>query len=101
MAVEGGRADASGPRDVIEICGPACSGEDLLGADTPALDRFLGSQLALVFQNPMSSLNPGLSIGTQVTEPAMLHRGLDRTAARHRAVARMAEVDARAAARFA
>ncbi len=69
------------------------AGHDLLAASTRALDRFLGSRLALVFQDPMSSLNPALSIGTQVTEPAIVHQQMRRDAARLRAGERMGEVD--------
>ncbi|HET6197926.1 MAG TPA: dipeptide/oligopeptide/nickel ABC transporter permease/ATP-binding protein, partial [Acetobacteraceae bacterium] len=68
------------------------AGRDLLSADTRALDRFLGSRLALVFQDPMSSLNPALSIGTQVAEPATVHQGMRRAAALRRAADRLGEV---------
>jgi oligopeptide/dipeptide ABC transporter ATP-binding protein len=68
------------------------SGTDLLGPATIALDRFLGRSLALVFQDPMSSLNPTLSIGTQVAEPAVVHQRLARADALRRAAQRMGEV---------
>jgi oligopeptide/dipeptide ABC transporter ATP-binding protein len=68
------------------------AGRDLLAADARALDRFLGTRLALVFQDPMSSLNPALSIGTQVAEPAVVHQRMRRDAALLRAGERMGEV---------
>ena len=68
------------------------AGRNLLSADTRALDRFLGSRLALVFQDPMSSLNPALSIGTQVAEPATVHQRMRRAAALRRAADRLGEV---------
>src|SRR5262249_14603103 len=68
------------------------AGRDLRVGDARALDRFLGSKLALVFQDPMSSLNPVLSIGTQVAEPAMVHQGMRGERARRRAAGGMVEV---------
>ena len=56
------------------------------------LRRFLGTNLAMVFQNPMSSLNPAMRIGTQVTESARVHRGLSRAEARDLAIAKLTEV---------
>ena len=61
-------------------------GEDLLALDERALCRIRGNRIAMVFQEPMTSLNPLHSIGRQIAEPLMLHRGLDRRAARAEAV---------------
>jgi oligopeptide/dipeptide ABC transporter ATP-binding protein len=56
------------------------------------LDRFLGTSLAVVFQNPTSSLNPALRIGTQLTQPVRAHRGVSRAEAHVRAVSALHEV---------
>jgi peptide/nickel transport system ATP-binding protein/peptide/nickel transport system permease protein len=55
-------------------------------------DRFLGTRLAFVFQDPMSSLNPALRIGTQLTQGVRRHRKLGRHAARKRAADALTEV---------
>jgi peptide/nickel transport system permease protein len=54
--------------------------------------RLLGTNLAVVFQDPMSSLNPALRIGTQLTEGPRIHRRLGRAAARGLALKSLQEV---------
>jgi glutathione transport system ATP-binding protein len=54
---------------------------DLAGESTEAMRRLRGPEMAMVFQEPMSSLNPVLRIGEQIAEAIMLHRGLGRAAA--------------------
>ncbi len=61
-------------------------GEDLLTMDERALQRVRGDRIGMIFQEPMTSLNPVLSIGRQMTEGIAAHRGLDRSAAAARAV---------------
>ena len=62
-------------------------------ANEPERLRFLrGGKVGVVFQNPMTSLNPLLSIGAQVGEAARLHLGLTRGAARARATELLADV---------
>ncbi|MDR3419173.1 MAG: ATP-binding cassette domain-containing protein [Nevskia sp.] len=56
-------------------------GRELLGLAERDWNRLRGSRIALVFQDPMTSLNPYLSIGTQMAEVLCLHRGLPRAAA--------------------
>ena len=51
-----------------------------------------GRDIAIVFQDPFTSLNPSLPMGLQVAEPLVYHRGLSGEAARERAVAALAEV---------
>ncbi len=57
-------------------------GQELLGAPMPVLDRVRGGQIAMIFQDPASSLNPVHRIGRQVGEALRLHRGMDGAAAR-------------------
>ncbi|MEJ2513875.1 MAG: ABC transporter ATP-binding protein, partial [Gammaproteobacteria bacterium] len=57
-------------------------GRDLLDLGPGALRGIRGAEMAMVFQDPMSSLNPYLSVGRQVTEVLETHRGLGRDEAR-------------------
>jgi microcin C transport system ATP-binding protein len=61
-------------------------GVEMIGADTETLREVRGNGISMVFQEPMTSLNPLHSIERQVTEGLFVHRGLSRTAARARAV---------------
>ena len=61
-------------------------GRDLLTLDEEPLRRVRGREIAMVFQEPMTSLNPVLSIGLQLTETMRVHIGLSRTEAERRAV---------------
>jgi oligopeptide/dipeptide ABC transporter ATP-binding protein len=61
-------------------------GRDLLSLPDAELRHVRGNRIGMVFQDPMTSLNPVLTIGRQVTESMQLHRGLDDAAARRRAV---------------
>jgi oligopeptide/dipeptide ABC transporter ATP-binding protein len=54
---------------------------DLLELDPEALRSLRGREIAMIFQEPMTSLNPVLPIGRQVAEPLMIHRGMRRNAA--------------------
>ncbi|MDZ7684780.1 MAG: ABC transporter ATP-binding protein [Gammaproteobacteria bacterium] len=51
-------------------------GTDLTGISRSALRAIRGDRIAMIFQEPMSSLNPVLTIGKQVAEPLWLHRGM-------------------------
>jgi oligopeptide/dipeptide ABC transporter ATP-binding protein len=57
-----------------------------------ASPRELGTSIALVFQDPMSSLNPALRVGLQLVEAAEVHRGIDRRSALAMAAARLRDV---------
>ncbi|HEX7388179.1 MAG TPA: ABC transporter ATP-binding protein [Castellaniella sp.] len=57
------------------------------------LTRLRGGKLGMIFQDPSASLNPTLPLGTQVIEPLMLHRGLDRKQASTLAEQILADVD--------
>ena len=57
--------------------GIVLNGRDLRTFDEEAMCRVRGNAIAMVFQEPMTSLNPVRTIGRQVAEPLMLHLGLD------------------------
>jgi len=61
-------------------------GRELVGLDDDAMCRLRGDRIAMVFQEPMTSLNPLHTVGRQVAEPLRLHRGLDAAAARAEAL---------------
>jgi len=61
-------------------------GADLLALSEREMRKIRGSEIGMIFQEPMASLNPVLSIGHQITETLRLHERLDRAAARRRAV---------------
>jgi len=60
-------------------------GEDLLRADERRLRQVRGNEISMIFQEPMSSLNPVYSVGEQIAETVRLHQGLGREAAMARA----------------
>jgi oligopeptide/dipeptide ABC transporter ATP-binding protein len=62
------------------------AGRDLLGANERDLRAMRGRDIAMVFQDPMSSLNPVLTICDQICEPLRLHQGLSSSDARRRAI---------------
>jgi peptide/nickel transport system permease protein len=61
-------------------------GTDILRADFDTMRQLRGGEIAMVFQDPMSSLNPAYSIGNQLVEAVRLHDDVSRAAARARAV---------------
>ena len=67
-------------------------GKDLLQCALPELQALRGRQIACVFQDPMSSLNPVFNVGQQLCEPLMKHMGLGRAAALKRAEELLFEV---------
>ncbi len=75
------------PRGRSEISGAIrFEGENILGWPERRLRKLRGGAIAMVFQEPMTSLNPVLSIGWQIGEVLRLHRGLARHEARREAV---------------
>jgi oligopeptide transport system ATP-binding protein len=60
-------------------------GQDLLKMSKEEIRHVRGAQIGMIFQDPMTSLNPVLTIGRQLEEPLMLHIGMTRRQARERA----------------
>ena len=67
-------------------------GTDLLQATNKQLRGIRGKRVSMIFQDPMTSLNPFLKISTQLTEPLEVHEGIKGKAALHRAIDALAEV---------
>jgi peptide/nickel transport system ATP-binding protein len=61
-------------------------GVDLLGLDEAAMRAIRGNQISMVFQEPMTSLNPVMTIGRQIGEALILHQSMSQKAALKRAV---------------
>ena len=67
-------------------------GEDLLAADDKAIRAVRGNAISMIFQEPMTSLNPLHTVERQIAESLTLHRGLGKAAARARVLELLAEV---------
>ena len=75
------------PRRGVHVGGSVrFGGQELVGARDDVLRRMRGADMAMVFQDPLSSLNPTVPIGTQVTEVLLEHRDMDRKQASREAV---------------
>ena len=61
-------------------------GEDVVALDEPRLRALRGNAMAMIYQDPMTTLNPVFSVGEQIAEAVRLHRDASRAAARARAV---------------
>ena len=77
--IESQRGRISGGHIVFE-------GRDLLQLDAEAMRRVRGNEIAMVFQEPMTSLNPVYTVGDQIGEVLRVHRGLDGERAAEEAV---------------
>ena len=73
-------------------------GKDLIALDADALRHVRGAQVGFIFQDPMTSLNPVLTVGYQLTEPLRVHLGMGRREARRRAAELLERVGIPAAA---
>ncbi len=61
-------------------------GTDLLKLSEREMRRLRGNKISMVFQEPMTSLNPVLTVGRQLSEPLRLHQGMNRRQAREKAI---------------
>src|SRR3954469_1358329 len=61
-------------------------GKDLLKLSEEEMRRVRGNEISMIFQEPMTSLNPVMTIGRQISEALILHRDLDKKAAWKRAI---------------
>jgi oligopeptide/dipeptide ABC transporter ATP-binding protein len=67
-------------------------GEDLLNMSEAQLRRFRGNELAMIFQDPMTAMNPVYRIGDQITEAIRTHEDVTKTTAKNRAVQLLRQV---------
>jgi peptide/nickel transport system ATP-binding protein len=75
------------PRQGVRVTGSVrFNGQELIGADDGMLRRLRGADMAMVFQDPLSSLNPTVRIGTQVTEVLLEHTEMSKKDAVEEAV---------------
>ncbi|MCD9149899.1 ABC transporter ATP-binding protein [Pseudophaeobacter flagellatus] len=72
-------------------------GIDLLAANRRVMRDLRGNRIAMIFQEPMTSLNPAYTIGDQLTETLLLHRKVSKSVARARAVELLEKVGITAA----
>jgi peptide/nickel transport system ATP-binding protein len=79
-------------RSVVTADRMALDGIDLLALDEGGWRSLRGGRMAMVFQEPMTSLNPVFTIGEQIAEALRVHTGLPRQAARSRALEALREV---------
>lgn len=73
--ITGGKAVFEGKRDLLGY-----------GGDSEEIRQIRGSEIAMIFQEPMTSLNPVLTIGEQIAESLRLHKGMDKKQARERVI---------------
>jgi oligopeptide transport system ATP-binding protein len=74
-------------------------GRDLLQISEHEMEHLRGKEIAMVFQDPMTSLNPVLTVGRQITESLRVHMGMDKQMARERAIELLDQVGIPDAAR--
>ena len=73
------------PPGKVEAGKAIFSGQDLIKMSKEEIRHVRGAQIGMIFQDPMTSLNPVLTIGRQLEEPLMLHIGMTKNQARERA----------------
>ncbi len=66
------------------------NGIDLLRTTEKQFNKLRGQSISMIFQDPMTALNPCMTIGDQVAEPLIIHKGLSKKEARRRAVEELA-----------
>ena len=67
-------------------------GRELLGLKEKQLTKIRGTGIAMIFQDPMTSLNPVYTIGWQITEAILAHQDISKDAAKERAIELLAKV---------
>lgn len=89
------------PERKLEVSGGRIlrHGEDLVRASRATFDRIRGNEIGLVFQDPMRSLNPTMTIGRQISEQILAHGGGSKGEARGRAIELLDSVRVPSAAR--
>ncbi|WP_418710402.1 ABC transporter ATP-binding protein [Allofournierella sp.] len=70
----------------------ALEGQELTALSEGQMCKMRGNRIAMIFQDPMTSLNPVMTIGRQMMEPLMIHQGMDRAAAAQHAVSMLEKV---------
>jgi oligopeptide/dipeptide ABC transporter ATP-binding protein len=80
------------PARMMEGSSVKLRGEELIGSGERRMRALRGNEVSMIFQEPMSSLNPVYTVGDQIVEALRQHRGLDRRAAREEAARLLAEV---------
>ncbi len=80
------------PRDVIRSGTVHFAGHDLTAMDDKQLRQVWGAELSMIFQDPMTALNPVKRIGKQITESLRLHMGMDGKEARANAIELLRQV---------
>ena len=71
---------------------PEAERVDLATADNTTMREIRGAEIAMIFQEPMTSLNPVFTVGEQIAESIRLHQGMDRAAARREALRMLEQV---------
>ncbi len=62
------------------------AGEEVIGADASTMQHLRGNEISMIFQEPMTSLNPLHTVEKQINETLILHKGLNRATARKRTI---------------
>jgi oligopeptide/dipeptide ABC transporter ATP-binding protein len=88
-----------GPAGRIESGEIIWKGRDILSLSEEEVRRIRGNEISMIFQEPMSSLNPVYTIGNQIVEAIMLHQEVDAKTARSRAIELLEKVGIPAPAR--
>ena len=75
------------PKDTARVTGTiSFDGQDLLSLPEPHMRDLRGNRLAMIFQEPMTSLNPSYTVGDQIGEVLIRHRGMSKLEARHETI---------------
>jgi oligopeptide transport system ATP-binding protein len=80
------------PPGKVEASRISFQGQNLLELDASAMRKIRGNRIAMIFQDPMTSLNPFLSVGDQISESLILHKGMSAEAAFQHAAELLAQV---------